>query len=237
MSITKDFFVSYNRADKQWAEWIAWTLEEAGYSVAIQAWDFRPGGNFVLDMQRAAAESEKTIAVLSETYLKSSYTQPEWAAAFSNDPESLKRKVIPIRVKECRPTGMLQSLVYVDLVGVPRAEAKLKVLESLRDRIKPESEPLFPGEESIDPAASTPISSVRVITEPKAVPNALSRVQQLRVKTLQERLDVLTEDYNAVAQQRNYTTNAASLNALERQMTTIAQEMEKVEAEIDVLGA
>jgi hypothetical protein len=233
----KDFFVSYNRADRQWAEWIAWTLEDAGYSVVIQAWDFRPGGNFVLDMQRAAAESEKTIAVLSETYLKSSYTQPEWAAAFTNDPESLQRNMIPIRVKECQPTGLLAPIVYVDLVGVPRAEAKQKVLESLRDRIKPESEPLFPGAESLDPAAAPPTSNVRVITEPKAVPNALSRVQQLRVKTLQERRDVLMADYTAVAEQRNYTTNPASVNALERQMTSIVQEMEKVEAEIDGLGA
>lgn len=51
------FFVSYNSHDRTWAEWIAWTLEDAGYSVTIQAWDFRPGGNFVLDMQRAAQES------------------------------------------------------------------------------------------------------------------------------------------------------------------------------------
>ncbi len=28
----KDFFISYNRADRQWAEWIGWQLEEAGYS-------------------------------------------------------------------------------------------------------------------------------------------------------------------------------------------------------------
>ncbi|MDX2213331.1 MAG: toll/interleukin-1 receptor domain-containing protein [Oculatellaceae cyanobacterium bins.114] len=53
----KDFFVSYNRHDKTWAEWVAWILEEAGYTVVIQAWDFRPGGNFVLDMQRAASSS------------------------------------------------------------------------------------------------------------------------------------------------------------------------------------
>ncbi len=38
----KHFFVSYNGRDKHWAEWIAWILEEAGYSVIIQAWDFRP---------------------------------------------------------------------------------------------------------------------------------------------------------------------------------------------------
>ncbi len=29
----KDFFVSFNSADKAWADWIAWTLEEAGYQV------------------------------------------------------------------------------------------------------------------------------------------------------------------------------------------------------------
>jgi hypothetical protein len=25
----KDFFISYNKADRQWAEWIAWQLQEA----------------------------------------------------------------------------------------------------------------------------------------------------------------------------------------------------------------
>ncbi|MEM1254544.1 MAG: toll/interleukin-1 receptor domain-containing protein [Cyanobacteria bacterium P01_H01_bin.21] len=38
----------------------------------MQAWDFRPGGNFVLDMQRAAAETDKTLVVLSENYLNAS---------------------------------------------------------------------------------------------------------------------------------------------------------------------
>jgi hypothetical protein len=56
----KDFFVSYNKADA-WAEWIAWQLEEAGYSTVIQAWDFRPGSNFVLEMHRAAQEAERTV--------------------------------------------------------------------------------------------------------------------------------------------------------------------------------
>ncbi|MBV5337401.1 MAG: toll/interleukin-1 receptor domain-containing protein, partial [Deltaproteobacteria bacterium] len=38
MPKTKDFFISYTGADKNWAEWIAWQLEEAGYQVVIQAW-------------------------------------------------------------------------------------------------------------------------------------------------------------------------------------------------------
>ena len=36
----KDFFISHNKADKAWAEWIAWELEAAGYSTILQAWDF-----------------------------------------------------------------------------------------------------------------------------------------------------------------------------------------------------
>jgi TIR domain len=43
-----DFFISYNKADRAWAEWIAWQLEQAGYQTTNQAWDFRPGSNFVL---------------------------------------------------------------------------------------------------------------------------------------------------------------------------------------------
>ncbi|SRR5256885_16655553 len=80
----KDFFVSYNKADRYWGEWIAWQLEEAGFSVVIQAWDFRPGSNFILEMQKAATEAERTIAVLSNGYLDALYTQPEWAAAFAS---------------------------------------------------------------------------------------------------------------------------------------------------------
>jgi hypothetical protein len=43
MGQAADFFVSYTSADRAWAEWIAWQLEQAGYRVIVQAWDFEPG--------------------------------------------------------------------------------------------------------------------------------------------------------------------------------------------------
>ncbi|MBD1996292.1 tetratricopeptide repeat protein [Leptolyngbya sp. FACHB-541] len=141
----KDFFVSYNRHDRAWAEWIAWMLEEAGYTTVIQAWDFRAGGNFVLDMQKAASEAQRTIAVLSETYLASEFTQPEWAAAFAQDPTGKERKLIPVRVKECQLSGLLRPIVYIDLVDVAEAEAQDVLLRSLsQDRAKPDQKPRFP---------------------------------------------------------------------------------------------
>jgi tetratricopeptide (TPR) repeat protein len=142
----KDFFISYNRADRMWAEWIAWQLEESGYSVVLQAWDFRPGCNFVLEMDRAAVEAERTIAVLSPAYLSALYTQPEWAAALAQDPTGEKGKLLPVRVQECDLKGLRAQIVYIDLVGLDEPKAKEALLEGIkRGRAKPAIKPGFPA--------------------------------------------------------------------------------------------
>src|SRR3954462_14895960 len=80
MSIKRDFFVSFNNADRAWATWIAWVLEEAGHSVWFQDWDFR--GNFVEHMNRAHQQADRTLAVLSDYYFGSDFTLAEWSARF-----------------------------------------------------------------------------------------------------------------------------------------------------------
>ncbi|MDQ3009093.1 MAG: toll/interleukin-1 receptor domain-containing protein, partial [Acidobacteriota bacterium] len=52
-------------------------MEEGGYSVVIEAWDFRPGGNFAVKMDRALQEAERLIAVLSPDFLAARFTVPE----------------------------------------------------------------------------------------------------------------------------------------------------------------
>jgi membrane-anchored protein YejM (alkaline phosphatase superfamily) len=52
----KDFFISYAGKDSQWAQWIAFELEAAGYHTLIQAWDIRPGSNFVAEMDVSLTE-------------------------------------------------------------------------------------------------------------------------------------------------------------------------------------
>jgi hypothetical protein len=141
-----DFFISYNKADRSWAEWIAWHLEEAGYRAVIQDWDFRPGSNFVLAMDKAAKEARSTIAVLSPDYLEAAYTHPEWAGAFSQDPKGEKGGLLPVRVRECEPKGLLALVLYIDLVGLEEGDAKDKLLAQVRGgRAKPDVRPVFPG--------------------------------------------------------------------------------------------
>jgi len=140
----KDFFISYAHADRRWAEWIAWQLENAGYMVVLQAWDFRPGSNFVLDMHKAALEAARTIAVLSPDYLKSIWTQVEWAAAF--DPTGERMTLIPVRVRECTPEGLLARLVHINLVGLDEAAAAAALLAGVGSgRAKPVSAPAYAG--------------------------------------------------------------------------------------------
>src|ERR1700693_4136426 len=109
----KDFFVSYTGADQSWAEWIGRILEDAGFSITLQACDFRPGATFVVEMHRAAAGSDRTIAVLSPAYLHSLYAMPEWAAAFVADPDGAKGKLAPVMVREATLVGLLASIIHI----------------------------------------------------------------------------------------------------------------------------
>ncbi|MBI3697510.1 MAG: TIR domain-containing protein, partial [Acidobacteria bacterium] len=141
----KDFFISYNKADRAWAEWIAWQLEQASYSTILQAWDFRPGSNFVLEMQKAASEAQRTIAVLSPDYLTSLFTQPEWAAAFAQDPTGEKGTLLPVRVRQCKLDGLLAQIIYIDLVGRDEAAAREVLVAGVRhERYVPSTAPRFP---------------------------------------------------------------------------------------------
>jgi phage replication-related protein YjqB (UPF0714/DUF867 family) len=51
-------------ADQALAEWIAEQLEAAGYTTLLQAWDLRPGSDFLHQMQQATNSAQRTVAVL-----------------------------------------------------------------------------------------------------------------------------------------------------------------------------
>jgi hypothetical protein len=140
----RDFFISFNSADRAWAEWIAFELEAAGFKTFFQDWDFLPASNFVLQMHIATASAHRTIAVLSPDYLKALFTQPEWAAALVQDPTGSNRTLLPVRVQPCTTEGILKAIVYTDLVSLDEDAARKKLLSAVSGgRPKPDSVP-FP---------------------------------------------------------------------------------------------
>jgi hypothetical protein len=148
--VIERFFVSYTKVDEPWANWVSWVLEESGYSVTVQCWDFMPGVNFLSAMQDAVTAAERTIVILSPEYLTSAYCRAEWTAAFAHDPVGSSRKLIPVRVRACKPEGLLKTLVYLDLVGMSREEARAALSGAFEIRRKPEAEPDFPTSETVE---------------------------------------------------------------------------------------
>jgi hypothetical protein len=141
-----DFFISYTSADERWASWIAFILEEDGHTTILQAWDFRPGSNFAIEMQKAAKRANRTIMVLSPAYIKSGFASSEWAAAFANDPQGLEKKLVPVVVEPCDVGGILGPIVHINLIGKSETDAKDQLLSGVKTgRAKPATRPAFPG--------------------------------------------------------------------------------------------
>ena len=143
-----DFFVSYTQADRAWAEWLAWELEAVGYTTVLQAWDMPAGTAFVHAMDQAVQHTRHTILVLSPAYLRSAMAEAEWRPGFKADPSGKQRRLLPVRVEECEPKGLLADRVWIDLVDTDEAAARTRLREeiakALRGRGRPATAPGFP---------------------------------------------------------------------------------------------
>jgi hypothetical protein len=140
-----DFFITYSGKDEPWPTWVAATLESAGYSVILQAWDFRPGDNFMASMDEALAKCRHTIGIMSPNYLKSVFTRAEWTAAYRQALLGKPRGFIPVRVADCDPAPLLGPIAYIDLTDVEEDEARRRLLAGVHAGPVKRTAPPFPG--------------------------------------------------------------------------------------------
>lgn len=186
-----DFFVSYTQADRAWAEWIAWQLEQDRHRVLIQAWDFVGGTHWITRMQDGIRDAARTIAVLSPDYLDSVVGGAEWQVAWGADPDGSDRGLLTVRVRECERPGLLAGVVGTDLFGIEEAKARARlrsyIAGALAGRAKPDTEPAFSG---------------RAITREPRFPGALPQIWKMP------------------ARNPNFTGRAKELAELRRRMTS-----------------
>lgn len=140
-----DFLVSCAAADRAWGEWIAWEVESWGRRVRLESRDALPGTNRVHRLDEVVRLSARTIAVVSPAYLADPAVAAEWHAAWRVDPLGLRRTLVPVRVAQCEPSGLLRDIAYVDLVGLDRAQARGRLVEEVEStRRRAPRRPLFP---------------------------------------------------------------------------------------------
>ena len=152
-----NFFISYSRADRAWAEWIAWILEEDKHQILVQAWDSAPGTNWVQGLRAGTREASHTIAVLSCDYLASVYDGAEWHAAWAGDPAAAGRRLLAVRVADCDVPDLAPA-ARADLFGLSEgtAMARLRLAAStaIAGRARVQSPPGLPGSGRAMPSCS-----------------------------------------------------------------------------------
>lgn len=140
-----DFFVSHAEQDQQWAEWIAWHLKDAGYTVILGAWDWVVGDNIVRRQNDALTAADRVVAVMTSAYFESNRsTQDDWSAALAAGPDGVAR-LIPVKIEDCTLPAVLKSRLRVELIGLTEEEARRRLLEAASGPRRPGGAPLFPG--------------------------------------------------------------------------------------------
>lgn len=89
-------------------------------------------------MDRAVRDYRRTVPVLSPDYLRSDWCRVEWTASY-------RKGLLPVRVRECQPDGLLGPIDYCDLVGLNEDQARERLRQSAHGGGRPDKPPAFPA--------------------------------------------------------------------------------------------
>jgi len=128
---------------------VAWQLEQAGYTVELDVWDWAAGQNFMTAISDALDRCDRVVALFSAAYFeRERYTTEEWTAAALHVPGTADNRLVPVRVEDvpvAEMPGVLRPLVFKDLFGVGEGQARRVLLEAVARPRRPDQEPVFPG--------------------------------------------------------------------------------------------
>ena len=140
-------FVSYSRADSDFALKLAEDLQAAGASVWLDQIELEPGKPWDIEIQRALIACNRMLVVLSPTSVNSTNVLDEVSFALKK-----QKTVIPVLYQDCEIPLRLHRLQYVNLLNYDRGMRIL--LRSLADRGQPQPVPAVPAP-TVPPAAVT----------------------------------------------------------------------------------
>jgi len=142
MTIAIDFFISHNRAEKDWAKALSAALRQRGAKIFLDEESIDYGQDIVSAIGRALESSKHVVFVLSQRSVKSRWVELEWTSSLYMDPNAESRRVIPILKEDCEIPFLLRRLRYIDARDsdvTHVAETLLSVLKHDRSILKLES--------------------------------------------------------------------------------------------------
>jgi transcriptional regulator with XRE-family HTH domain len=139
----RGFYISYDKADRLWAEWITWTLEKLGYTTFYDAWDIRPGDDLDIARSRGIRRTGYLLAILSDHYGAARENQLEWGSA-TKPGLRFHGRLLPVLVSGNNLAPFATTHSYVDLREVDEQAAQHRLATAALNMIKPYEIPEAP---------------------------------------------------------------------------------------------
>ena len=132
--VERDFFISFNGADLDYAEAINTALREAGFATYFHPVDIPPGGNIPKWMDDALLKSGQMLALFSPNYIAEGavYSESERYARFWQDTRGSEFKLIPVVLRETEFSPLLAVYKRIDAANKTPEEAAVAVVAELK---------------------------------------------------------------------------------------------------------
>jgi hypothetical protein len=138
-----DFFLSHNRAEKEWTRTLSAALRRRGASTFFDEDSIAIGDDIVTAIGNALSTSRHIVFVLSPASVDSRWVELEWTSALHADPDAQQRKVLPVLKEECEIPFLLRRLRHVDARDLDVAQVA-DLLMSAQPQSSLEREPELP---------------------------------------------------------------------------------------------
>ncbi|MCK9878693.1 protein kinase [Frankia sp. Ag45/Mut15] len=152
-----DFFIAHASADQQWADWIAWELEAAGYQVLLQAQEGAARSRWTADLRDGIRHCAQVLVLLSGSGPASVVEQIGWGATHDAEAETHTGRFVPVRVEDCPHSDPPGTAPVLDLFGYSADTARKTLLDWAAVALAGRAE--SPG-----PAAHASLPPVRAMT-------------------------------------------------------------------------
>jgi hypothetical protein len=111
---TIDFFLSHNRAEKEWTRNLNSALKNRGATTFFDEDSIAFGEDIVVAISNALKASTHVVLVLSPRSVGSRWVELEWSSAAFADADSQERRLVPVLKEDCDFPFLLKRLRHVD---------------------------------------------------------------------------------------------------------------------------
>ncbi len=133
--LQQEFYISFTRTDKLWADWITWQLKTIDVLAKMPSpLDSEQAGNFVQMLPGILQEFRRIMVLLSPDYFYTLNEELDWALVLQQEAQKMGGLIVLVHVRECSHElqRVFGNTPYIDLVGHNEMKARYILLSSIQ---------------------------------------------------------------------------------------------------------